>query len=256
MTEIAFESHGVRVGLATDATEVAERLPEVLPPDALPVAMDGVSEIFGIVADLAGTYTYTRSESPVSSDLDLEFALMLIQTQIRIYIGLNSPDRFFVHAGVVAAGDRAIVLPGRSFSGKTTLVAEFLRQGATYLSDEFAVFDPDCLVHPYVTRLSLRVSEDVRRAVDPTELGSTNATGPLRVGAVVLTSYRPGAEWDPKEISQGQAVLGLLDNTVAAIERPHEVLPVFRKLTVGPLLLAGDRGEAGPVVTDLLARLA
>lgn len=253
---IALESDGVRIAVTADTRDIADRLPEVLPPEFVEVEADTVSESFGIVADLNGTYTYTRSDSPVSSDLDVEFALTLIQTQIRLYIGLNAPNRFFIHAGVVAVNGRAIVLPGRSFSGKTTLVAAFLRRGATYLSDEFAVFDQGGLVHPYLTKLSVRESEDVRRSVEATELGSSNGTEALPVAAIVLTSYQPGSEWRPTELSRGQAALGLLDNTVAAIERPDELLPLCRRITDGPLLLSSERGDTEPVVTDLLSRLA
>src|ERR687894_479249 len=58
--------------------------------------------------------------------------------------GLGSGPR-----AVVARGGRALVRPGPSLSGKTTLVAALVRSGAAYLSDEFAVLDPEGRVHPY-----------------------------------------------------------------------------------------------------------
>ena len=63
----------------------------------------------------------------------------------------------FVHAGVVAVDGRALLLPGGSFTGKTTLVAALLRAGAQYGSDEYAVLDEAGLVLPaYPRPLSIR----------------------------------------------------------------------------------------------------
>ena len=252
---MAFESHGVSVRVTWDEPEIGRRIPEVLPPRFTTLPEHVEAETFGLRTDAPGLYTYTRGESPVSSDLDLEFGLMMLQTQIRIFIGINAPDRIFVHAGAIALGDRAVIFPGRSFSGKTSLVAAFLRAGATYLSDEFAVLDSDVMVHPYPTKLSVRGDGDDRRDVDAATLGATSATERMPLGAIVVTSYKPGAEWAPAEITRGRAALALLDNTVAALERHTEALTVFRDATVGRLLIGGDRGEAEPVVADLISRL-
>ena len=53
------------------------------------------------------------------------------------------------HAGVVGWRGRAIVIPGRSHAGKSTLVAELVRRGAVYYCDEFAVLHETGRVHPY-----------------------------------------------------------------------------------------------------------
>ena len=69
-----------------------------------------------------------------------------------VHVANYAPDRVFVHAGVVAWRGRALVLPGTSFAGKTTLVAELVRAGAIYYSDEYAVLDEQGRVHPYSAR--------------------------------------------------------------------------------------------------------
>jgi len=61
---------------------------------------------------------------------------------------------------VVAWEGKGIVIPGRSFSGKSTLVAELLRAGATYYSDEYAVFDKHGRVHPFPKDLEMRTNGD------------------------------------------------------------------------------------------------
>jgi hypothetical protein len=255
LQHVGFQSAGVRICLSSDTPVVLERIPELLPPDAEPCDPSTAEESFGVVSDVDGTYVFTRGGHSVSTNVNLEFGLMLLQTQIRIYTGLNAAGRIFLHAGVVAVGDRAVILPGRSFAGKTTLVAAFLRAGTSYLSDEFAVLDEQGLVHPYPTSLSIREGDDIRRQLDATELGTAYAGPPLPVGAIVVTSYRPGASWAPSPMTPGRAALALLDNTLAAMQRTAEALPVLRRATDGPLLLAGDRGEADAVVEDVIARM-
>lgn len=251
---LAFESSGVRLRLDADSPELLERMRELLPPDAEPTPNDHVQESFGLVQEGNG-YTYTRDGHPVSSDLDLEFALTLIQTQVRLYIGLNAPNRIFIHAGAVAHNGRAIVIPGRSFTGKTSLVGAFLRAGAVYYSDEFAVLDEQALVHPYLTPLSFRLDGDQREDVSPAALGSTAGNGPIPIGAFVLTQYRPGASWAPETLSRGRAALDVLDNALAALKRHEEILPVLRRATEGVIVLKGERGEPEEVVADVFRRL-
>ena len=44
-----------------------------------------------------------------------------------------------VHAGAVLWYGRALLFPGTTHAGKSSLVAELLRKGAVYLSDEYAL---------------------------------------------------------------------------------------------------------------------
>ena len=57
-----------------------------------------------------------------------------------LLISVLFPDPVFPTIVTWGRG-RAIVIPGRTFSGKSTLVAELVRAGATYYSDEYAVED-------------------------------------------------------------------------------------------------------------------
>jgi len=255
MHDIAFESHGVRIGVATDRPEVAARLADVLPPGAQPCPVESVQESFGLMGEEDGAYVFTRSGSPVARNLELDFGLTLMEIQIRLYLGQEAPNRIFVHAGVVAVEDRAIVLPGRSFAGKTTLVRAFVQAGAIYFSDEFAIFDGEGRVHPFLTRLAFREGENGRSHVHVGDLGGASGEQAMPVGAVVVTSYRPDATWEPHELTPGRAALALLNNTLAVLFRHQEALSVFARSTVGALLLEGERGEPDVVVADVLSRL-
>ena len=68
------------------------------------------------------SYQVTIGGAPAVEHASLEVALTLLDSQMRLSIAANATDWLFVHAGVVALSDRALVVPGRRFSGKTTLV--------------------------------------------------------------------------------------------------------------------------------------
>ncbi len=61
-----------------------------------------------------------------------------------------------MHAGVVGWRGRAILIPGRSGTGKTSLVAALVEQGAVYYSDDYAPIDADGRVRSYARAPSVR----------------------------------------------------------------------------------------------------
>jgi hypothetical protein len=149
-----------------------------------------------------------------------------------------------------------LVIPGGSFTGKTTLVRALVAAGAVYYSDEYAVLDASGLVHAYPRPPSLRtdLGSRVRERRADLVVPSQNRE-PAPIGCVVITRYLAGAEWRPKPISRGLGVVALLANTVPAQERPEESLQTLHRAVAGATMLAGDRGEAGPVATLLLDQL-
>jgi hypothetical protein len=249
---IAFESFGVRVRVDADTPEVIQRIPSVLPPGATPCPAATVEESFGVLADDGRSYRFERSDSPVSDGLGLEFALMLLDNQLRNYVGLHAPKRIFVHAGVVAHEDRAILIPALSLAGKTTLVLELVRAGALYYSDEFAVLDERGLVHPYPATPALR--EPGRpNDVDVTHFNGGPGEQPLAIGTVVLTTYRPEARWRPTRLSPGRGVTAMLAHTPAASARPEEAIRAISEALRGAVILEGERGEARELVPQMLS---
>jgi serine kinase of HPr protein (carbohydrate metabolism regulator) len=163
-----------------------------------------------------------------------------------------------VHAGVVGWRGRAILVPGRSRSGKTTLVAELVKAGALYLSDEFAVLDRRGRVHPFAKPLSIRGPggcDAHARTWPAQELGGTVGTQPLPVGLVVLAEHQPGASWRPDRLGRGQAVLELLAHTVPARLRPEAALTALERAVASATVLRGVRGEAAALVPEILRSL-
>ncbi|HEX8149747.1 MAG TPA: hypothetical protein VF591_21385 [Pyrinomonadaceae bacterium] len=179
------------------------------------------------------------------------------ESDLQLYVAERAPRRVFVHAGVVGWKGRAVVIPGRSLSGKTTLVAELVRAGADYYSDEYAVLDREGRVHPYARPLAVREGDGLkqtRRRVG--EFGGRAGTVPLPVGLVVVSRYERGAGWRPRRLTSGECVLELLSNTVPARRSPARALSALTQAAAGATTLAGPRGEAATVAQAILRSLS
>ena len=210
---------------------------------------------FSLRAGPAETYVLSRDGDTVMDQWSLDAALVVLERDLRMLVALEAPDFVFVHAGAVAHQGRGIVIPGESFSGKTSLVAALVRAGAEYCSDEYAVLDARGPLHPFPKPLSLRTR--VYQSDHSVEsLGGVTAREPLTVGMVVITTYRSGAEWQPRRMSSGEAVLGLLSHTVPAQTRPAHVMPTLTRACEAAIALEGERGEADGVAQALLTSFA
>src|SRR5579884_3269688 len=150
---LVFESFGLAIEVRSDDRELFELLPTVLPPGWRPTDAPAGSPRFGLMRD--GTVT-VDGEGVARADGDKQAALTTLSAALRHHLALQAPGHIFIHAGVVRVGAAAVVIPGRTFSGKSTLVAALVRAGATYYSDEYAAVDADGMIHPYAKPLSSR----------------------------------------------------------------------------------------------------
>ena len=134
----------------------------------------------------------------VARSMNLDEVIRALQSDLQLFVATEAPSRLFVHAGVVAWRGRAILVPGTSFSGKTTLVAAMVRAGASYYSDEYAVLDSRGRVHPYARALLVREGDaGLPRQVRVEEIGGRAGHKPFPIGLVVDSPYKPGSTWRP-----------------------------------------------------------
>jgi hypothetical protein len=257
---LSFVSYGRRIGVRVNDPQVLPGIVSLLPPGWKPSPSRVVGRLYSVFvggesrrAGMRRLHLSYANTLRIARTADLEAALEAFESDLRLYVAERARRRVFVHAGVVAWRGRAIVIPGRSFSGKSSLVAALVRAGATYYSDEYAVFDARGRVHPFPAPLSLRGGEGGRPTRHPPEsFGGPPGTRPLPVGLVALSEYRHGARWRPRRLTPGQAVLALLANTVPARERPASALAALGRAVVGAPVLKGTRGEASEVADVLL----
>lgn len=255
---LSFLSQGLRVGIRVSDATILGRLPQVLPPGARPSKSPFVQSLFSVIVGGAGPRRGVRrfhvvysGGSRIARTHDLEAALEILAAGVETYVSIRAPRRVFVHAGVVGVGSRAILIPGRSHSGKSWLVRALVQAGAEYYSDDFAVLDARGRVHPYPLPLMIRGSEGRSRwAIERS--GGRIGRKPLPVGLVVVTKYSPRGRFRPRVVGGGRAVLELLSHTIAARHSPDRAFETLSRVVDRALVVKGARGEADEAARQIL----
>jgi hypothetical protein len=259
---LAVESFGLRIGLRTSVPEALEPAAGRLPPGR-PLPAGRVDLLYSLVLGGPGPRPGMRrshrlycGDTRIASSLDLDPLLDTLESHARLHVAARSRRGVFLHAGAVAWRDRAIVLPGASRSGKTTLVAELVKAGAGYLSDEFAVIRGDRVV-PYPKPLSVRDPGrgGRQRPLTASALGGWHERRSLPVGLVVLATFEPGAAGRARRLRRGRALLSLLSHAVAARIAPQEVLAALEGLVRSAPVVRVRRGDARAEARRILRRV-
>ena len=246
-------SYGVRIGIRTNQPEILSTLDEYFPPLWKPSNAAQVERLFSL--KIGKSHEIFEGKERGAKSRNLKIVLEDLERRIKMYVAEMARRRVFVHAGVVEWQGKAIVIPGRSYSGKTSLVAALIRAGATYYSDEYAVLDLQGRVHPYPQPLAVRKPGAFTQKKHLAErFGGMTGTKPLRTGLVILTTYQSTSNWRPKKISPGQGVLELLSHTVPARRKPEIVIPTLHQTITGATILKSTRGEA-ELTTPLILKL-
>jgi hypothetical protein len=241
---LVVESFGIVVEVTSDDPELFSLVPGFLPPGWRPAGAHPEAR-FGVED---GKVTVNGARVPLAGVPPL----WRLGSMVRHYVAEHAPAHVFVHAGVVRVAGCLVVIPGSSRSGKTTLVAELVRTGALYYSDEYAVVAADGRVEPFAKPLSVRTAGAAEARdevpVPPGQVG----VDPAEADLVVLTSYEPGARWQPRVCTRGEGALAILEHTVPARHRPREAMAAAGRLAGHARVLSGPRGEAGDTVRELL----
>lgn len=135
----------------------------------------------------------------------------------------------YVHAGVVEWEGRALVFPGVSHAGKSTLTLAMVRAGARFLSDELLVFDPttgcavpypramkirDCCVHYFADIAPHFVGDGEARYLKSTGKGVYELSRGAPLGMVVTAKWNPDRPTALSEIGAGRAFLALTQSAL------------------------------------------
>ncbi len=119
-----------RIGIRTSAPELLDPLISCLPLGWKSASSDGVERVYSVIARaVEGPQRSGRSFSVLFGNAqqlartpDWEELCEALESDLEFYVAQSTRTWLFVHAGVVGWKGRAIVIPGRSHSGKTTLV--------------------------------------------------------------------------------------------------------------------------------------
>lgn len=145
------------------------------------------------------------------------------------------PDRLHLHAGLVSTSNRGLLIGGHAGCGKSTLVAQLLRAGFGYHTDERVAVDDALTLGPLPKPLSVVAgSFPVLADFDPTATGHGVAsprlwhvpasvigpgsarTSPPELAGIVLVEYRNGAALESAEMHPITVARVLLADSIDA----------------------------------------
>jgi hypothetical protein len=210
--------------------------------------------VFRVIAGEEG-FQVRDGDRAVAHSSTLETLIPLLQSLLDEGMVQRFTGVVAVHAGAVAIDGSAVLLPGPSHAGKSTLVAELVRRGCVYFSDEYALIDDLGLAHPYPRAMMLRNGQAEAHPVLASEWNVTVGRGPAPVRLVLALEHAPGSSWSIRRVPQSEMLLMLLKNTPHSISESSNLAPALLRASGAAACFAGTRGEAADAAGRILALL-
>ena len=251
-----FESFGARIAITGNRQEMIDRAAGIARESLLgkinEIGTDSVDRVIEINFD-GTTYEMIYEGSEPARGEDEVVFFKYFDSIVRASVGEEARDFVFLHAGVVGWKGKAIILPGDSYKGKSTLVAELVRAGAEYYSDDFALFDSDGLLYPFHRRLAMRRRDNA----DPYHLTVEELDGkyghrPIPAGLVLFTEYVKGSRFRPRQMTAGEGVLELVSYALSMRKRSEFAFRVLNNIASRAIIISSRRGTAENFVKTLL----
>ena len=258
----SFISYGTRLGERVSDPTLLDALQTKLPLDSNLTKERIVDRLFSVMTinknkTRMNRYNLYWDHTLFGKELTLDEMLHRFDAIASLAVAELSDEKLFVHAGVVDWQGVAILIPGKSLSGKTTLVAELVKHGAKYYSDEFAVIDEEGYVMAYPKPLSIREPGLLKQKDIPIQdLGGESGKSRLPVGLVVVSQYKKGAKWKPQILSPGLGLLSLLENTHSARRSPDRAMQILKQVANKALMIQSHRSEAYKVAPKILSEVS
>lgn len=255
----AFRAYGLRIGVRATSAPILDDVRRRLPVGAQETRAEVVDRLYSFVAPgparagVRGFHLLYADAARQVRTFDKSELFEAFDQSLVPFLAGWSRGRIFLHAGVVGWRGRAIVLPGRTFTGKSTLVAALVRAGASYYSDEFAVLDARGRVHPYPRPIALRDERLCTKIVTAGELGGRVGRRPLPIGLALLSRYREGRRLRPRPLTPARAILRLLPHTIPIRFRPEAALSALEAGLANAAIFESLRGDAAESARAILA---
>ena len=244
-----FESYGVKIGVTTNEAEAIQEVKDLV--------KNNFQSCFREIKEADVEHHFLLKRNPSKKDslykngeklltrTDRENLIKRLDSSIRLTVAEFAIGRVFVHAGVVCWKGKALLIPARSFRGKTTLTAALVKRGALYYSDEYAVLDKNGFVHPFARPLSIRGEIDDFKQVDYAveTLGGKAGTEKIPVGMVLITEYKPNGKWKPEKLSSANGIIELIKNTIPIRNNPQFSLEVLNQVANRAIFIKSKRGD-------------
>lgn len=255
----SFESYGAKIRIDSNSADVLRRAQEVTRRSLLfnvSTIPDSrkTDQVFELTKSKSGLYRFSQNGTYLASVRSSKKFFKFFDTIIRVSVGESAKNLVFIHAGVVGWRDKAIVMPGDSFTGKSTLVAALVKNGADYYSDDFAIINPEGHVLPFPRDISMRTNDGTYAPYQLTieELGGAVGRRPIPVGMVLLTEYSPGKRWNPRLLTPGSGILEIIPFVLSLRPQPEFSLKVLNNVADHAIIASSPRGNADRFSKTLL----
>ena len=265
VTYIGFEEHAVAVrsGAVDLHRGVAERFGAML--STVPRETCGC---FTVASDAGQEYVLRDSDDLLTRG-DLHEVLVELRHGVIRHLVDARPDLLWFHAGGVVHDGRAVFMPGRWGSGKSTLTISFCDAGWAYLSDDIVPLDLETgRVLPFPLTPAAR--EGPKRELSRSEVAELPKTtrkvrsdeicnDPTSVGEIIFPRFSSGAAVEVSPCPPARAVLGLLDSCINFHHHESEGIESLCALVeeYSALILAHDgQIRDSELVPEVLTHLA
>jgi HprK-related kinase A len=164
------------------------------------------------------------------ADLPIDQAMPLFEWGLNWCVTSHAHQFVIIHAGIVARDDRAILMPGASGVGKSSLTAALCARGWRLLSDELALIDlADGMAYPMPRPISvknaaitslgafwpeMRVGCRVRETrkgelalLRPPEASVAEADRPARIARIIFPAYDRAQAARAEPVTPGRAFI-------------------------------------------------
>jgi hypothetical protein len=257
-TSFTIESYGVVIRITLNGAVPVDTLKVRLPPGWQRTARDNSDLSCEVAPAQGGDVRVKTDKGDARVFQDMGSLLDWIEHNTQHFVAEHATPHLFVHAGVVAWNGSAILLPARSFAGKSTLVTSLVKAGATYYSDEYAVLDLEGRVLPYPRQVSLR--DGPHGPAGRLDLSAHAPQGdaariPIPVGLVALLRYDEAVGWDVADLGYLPAIMAMAEQTVAIQRRARDAMEILGKVAGTARVIQGTRGDVDDAVKRLLALL-
>jgi len=170
-----------------------------------------------------GSYRIAVDTREERSEIDTTEALRALNHELLQALMTRLREHYFVHAAALVWRGRALVLPGLSRAGKSTLALALVLEGARYLSDELLAFTRAGRAEPLPRAFKIRdecvayfpelegrfVGEGEGRFLPFEALPAGVLATPAPIGAIAVPRWSAEARNRPEPLSRGEALLAM-----------------------------------------------
>ncbi len=257
MKSFSFQSYGVNVAVDCSDSEILDKAEAAIRVGLLGrltiIDRTEATHVF-LITKPRGEFRVDRNGEFLSEGGEEAGFFDYFEAIVRVLIAEHAVELVFLHSGAVVWNGKAIIFPANSFSGKSTIVAEFVRRGAIYYSDEYAILDKLGQLHPFPRLISLRDFTDGfrRNDVSAESIGGDIGVNPIPVSYVMLLQYQANARFAPQILSHGNGLLQLIPQAISLRFKSKFTLEVLNTVANNAIVLKSLRGEAKNTVAKII----